>query len=285
MIKDKENHFETLTTRSVGPPPGFLRDLNLPMDEAIVMGLPQFKKQQPDQKPASAHQSGFSQNLLANLGLVGHSGNLLGSHGQPQSAGNLLGGHGQPQPAGNLLGSHGQPHQAGNLLGSHGQPQPAGKLLGSHGQPQPAGNLSGSHGLPHPAGNLSGSHGLPQPAGNLSGSHGQPLSSKPSLPNPNLPVNPVGGFEPAYPANPLPGFHSAPIGASNPIGFRPFDPLGSRPSPFPVMSGPPSAFNPFTAFGPIGPGLALPKSGSPASDSPAGHLGGSINSPFGVSLP
>jgi len=217
---DKENHFETLTTRSVGPPPGFLRDLNLPMDEAIVMGLPQFKKQQPDQKPASAHQSGFSQNLLANLGLVGHSGNLLGSHGQPQTAGNLLGSHGQPQPA-----------------------------------------------------------------GNLSGSHGQPLSSKPSLPNPNLPVNPVGGFEPAYPANPLPGFHSAPVGASNPIGFRPFDPLGSRPSPFPVMSGPPSAFNPFTAFGPIGPGLALPKSGSPASESPAGHLGGSINSPFGVSLP
>ena len=80
---------------------------------------------------------------------------------------------------------------------------------------------------------------------------------------------------------PPPSLHQ-PVSASNPVGFRPFDPMASHPSPFPA-----AAFNPFNAFGPIGPGLLLPpKSGSPVCESPTVSLTNNslgLSSPLGVS--
>ena len=84
---------------------------------------------------------------------------------------------------------------------------------------------------------------------------------------------------PAQMVNPGGGFNAVP--ASKPVGFRPFDPLSSHPSPFAA------AFNPFNAFGPLGPGLLLPpKSGSPVCESPTVSLTNNslgLSSPLGVS--
>lgn len=96
----------------------------------------------------------------------------------------------------------------------------------------------------------------------------QPPPGHPGLPKhqPPLPVNPI-GFDVS-------------VSSSNPVGFRPFDPMASH--PFPA-----AAFNPFNAFGPIGAGLVLPpKSGSPVCESPTVSLTNNslgLSSPLGVS--
>ena len=103
--------------------------------------------------------------------------------------------------------------------------------------------------------------------------------------NPPLP-NSHPGLNHVLAANPMPRYSPNPVGNSNPVGFRPFEP-----SPFPMVSAP-SAFNPFHLFGPIVPGPSqslllqgMAKSGSPVGEPSSVQMNNSLglNSAFGVS--